>query len=245
VVVVVGTAGQRGNAATVRQTLDPGDAMAHVVLGGRLLYGSDFDGAAAEFAAAQGANHNDAHVLALVAGYSNWLEVSRRPLALLERATRLDPSNSGTLPMVMPVYYFARDYEKTISKFMSRTNLGFFDFLYLAMSHAQLGQTDQALAAADLALEANPLFSAEWGLTHNGPFAPAAAASRALSLDGVDKAGLPLCATWEQLAQEVDVRQLPECEARRAMMLHGFSPMTPDRRQRRSRAAGSRAPSPP
>ena len=101
-----------------------------------------------------------------------------------------------------------------------------------------------AAAAADLVLKANPVFSAEWGLTHNGPFAPAAAANRALYLDGVDKAGLPPCATWEQLAG-VDIRQLPECDARRAMMLHGFSPMAPDRRQRRSRAAGSHASPPP
>ena len=86
--------------------LDPGDAMAHVLLGVRLLYGSDFDGAAAEFAAAQDANQHDADVLALVAGHSNWLEASHRPLELMQRAARLDPSNAGTLPMVMPAAYY-------------------------------------------------------------------------------------------------------------------------------------------
>jgi hypothetical protein len=45
---------------------------------------------------------------------------------------------------------------------------------------------------------------------------PAAAANRALFLDGWRKAGLQLCATAEQLAKDLGIRRLPECEAERA-----------------------------
>jgi hypothetical protein len=45
---------------------------------------------------------------------------------------------------------------------------------------------------------------------------PAAAAERALVLESVAKAGLPMCATPEQLAARPGMRRMPECEAERA-----------------------------
>ena len=35
-------------------------------------------------------------------------------------------------------------------------------------------------------------------------------------LGSIEKAGLPLCATQEQLAKYPDMRRLPQCEAERA-----------------------------
>ncbi len=39
---------------------------------------------------------------------------------------------------------------------------------------------------------------------------------RALYLDGLRRAGLPLCATAEQLARYPGIKPLPECDAERA-----------------------------
>jgi hypothetical protein len=61
-----------------------------------------------------------------------------------------------------------------------------------------------------------PDFSAELELSEEGEFAPAAASNRALYLEGLRKAGLPVCATAEQLAKYPDIKPLPECEAERA-----------------------------
>ena len=64
------------------------------------------------------------------------------------------------------------------------------------------------------------MYSAEWALTYIGGFAPAAAANRALFLDGLGKAGLPICATAQQIADDSAIHRLPECEALRAQETH-------------------------
>jgi hypothetical protein len=61
-----------------------------------------------------------------------------------------------------------------------------------------------------------PDYSAERELGEQREFAPAAAANRALFLEGWRKAGLPVCATAEQLAKYPGIKPLLECEAERA-----------------------------
>ncbi len=171
--------------------LDPSDAMAHVVLGLRWLYANDWDVAAAEFEAALRANPNDPYALALIAGNSTFLEPPARLVGMIERAARLNPFDIGISHMAKLVYFFAGDFKKAIANCKAHGAPSFFDFLYLAMSYGELGMMDEASANAAMVLKAKPEFSAEWILTYQGEFAPAAAANRALLFDGIDKAGLP------------------------------------------------------
>jgi hypothetical protein len=90
------------------------------------------------------------------------------------------------------------------------------DLNILAMSYAQLGRDAEAKEAAALSLQMEPNYSAERELGEQREFAPAAAANRALYLEGRRKAGLPVCATTEQLAKYPHIKRLPECEAERA-----------------------------
>ncbi len=53
--------------------------------------------------------------------------------------------------------------------------------------------------------------------SESGDFAPAATAERALWLDSLAKADLPLCATPEQMAA-LKITPLPECDAERARL---------------------------
>jgi hypothetical protein len=76
-----------------------------------------------------------------------------------------------------------------------------YDLQLLAMSYAQLGRDAEAREAAVQRMQKEPDYSAERELGEEGDFAPAAAANRELYLEGLRKAGLPVCATAEQLAK--------------------------------------------
>ena len=65
-------------------------------------------------------------------------------------------------------------------------------------------------------LEGSPDFSAESYFGIFGDYAPGASAERAQVLESIAKAGLPLCATPDQIAAKPGMRQMPECEAERS-----------------------------
>jgi hypothetical protein len=84
------------------------------------------------------------------------------------------------------------------------------------MSYAQLGRDAEARKTAALSRQMEPDYSAERELGETREFAPAAAANRALYLEGWRKAGLPVCATAKQLVRYPSIKRLPECETERA-----------------------------
>jgi hypothetical protein len=88
--------------------------------------------------------------------------------------------------------------------------------LYNVMIYAQLGVSAELERWRPRLLEEVPDFSAERQLGLFGDYVPDATAERALFLESVAKAGLPVCATPEQLVNEPNMRRLPECEAERA-----------------------------
>jgi len=196
--------------------LDPGDALGHVALGLRYGYAGDFDRNAAEFDTALRANFNDPDALSLIGGQLPWLEPPGRAVELVERAQRLNPLASKISHMSKLAYYFAGDFEKAIAKCKAHGDLNFFDYEYLALSYGELGRLDEARANTALVLRLRPLFSGEWALTYLGEFAPAAAVNRALFLDGLTKAGLPHCATAQQIAANPGIKHLAECDAARS-----------------------------
>jgi hypothetical protein len=60
-------------------------------------------------------------------------------------------------------------------------------------------------------------FSWELSVAESGDFSPAAKEERALWVDSLAKAGLPLCATAEQM-ERLKIKALPECQAGRAKL---------------------------
>jgi TolB-like protein/DNA-binding SARP family transcriptional activator len=204
------------NEAQAAVALDPGDAMGHVALGMRYGYANEFDRSAAEFDTALRANFNDPDALGLIGGNLSWLEPPGRAVELVERAQRLNPYASKISHMSKLAYFYAGDFEKSIAKCMAHGDLSFFDYLYLAMNYGELGKSEEANANAAEVLHLNPQFSAEWMFTYNGEFAPAAAVNQALFLHGLAKAGLPHCATAEQIAADPGIKHLAECDTERS-----------------------------
>jgi TolB-like protein/class 3 adenylate cyclase/Flp pilus assembly protein TadD len=197
--------------------LDPSDAMAHVCLGRYYSYVGDYDRQRAELETALQLEPNNPDVLINAGRDLSWLEPPGRAVALVERAFRLNPHPPASYyTHAKHPYYYARQFEKAIAVIKAKGDQPHGgDLNVLAMSYAQLGRDDEARQAATLSRQLED-WSAERELGATREFAPAAAANRALFLDGWRKAGLQLCATAEQLAEDQGIERLPECEAERA-----------------------------
>jgi predicted Zn-dependent protease len=160
---------------------------------------------------------NPNHVLAvtLIGGNLPYLERSGRAVQLVERAMRLNPRNRPVIGhMSKLAYYFAGQFEKSISEVHLRDDLSLYDFMFLALAHAELGQDEEASNASAEMLKLRADRSAELFLAE-AEFAPAATLNRALFLDGWKKAGLPYCATAEQLLKHPKFIPLKECDIER------------------------------
>jgi TolB-like protein/DNA-binding SARP family transcriptional activator len=196
--------------------LDPGDAMGHALLGLRYGYANDFARNLLEFNIALNANLNDPDALSMIGGQLAWVEPPGRAVALVERAQRLNPFASKISHMSKLAYYFAGNFETAVASCNAHGERNFFDYEFLAMSYGELGRPQEAKSNAAEVLRLKPQFSAEWALTYLGEFAPAAAANRDLFLDGLAKAGLPICATAQQVTADPGIKRLRECDAERS-----------------------------
>jgi TolB-like protein/class 3 adenylate cyclase len=198
--------------------LDPSDAMAHVCLGRYYSYVNDYDRQLAELDKALQLEPNNPDVLINAGRDLSWLEPPGRAVGLVERAFRLNPHPPASYYIhAKHPYYYARQFEKAVAVIKAKGDQPHGgDLNVLAMSYAQLGRDAEARQAAALSRQLEPDYSAERELGETREFAPAAAANRALYLEGWRKAGLPVCATAEQLAKYPSIKRLPECEAERA-----------------------------
>lgn len=197
--------------------LDPSDAMAHVCLGRYYSYINDYDRQRAELEKALQLEPDNPDVLINVGRDLSWLEPPGRAVGLVERAFRLNPHPPASYyTHAKHPYYYARQFEKAIAVIKAKGDQPHGgDLNVLAMSYAQLGRDDEARQAATLSKQLED-WSAERELGATREFAPAAAANRALFLDGWRKAGLQVCATAEQLSKDLGIKRIPECEAERA-----------------------------
>lgn len=161
-------------------------------------------------------NPNDADVLATAGFILPKLGQPERGLELIERAVRLNPHYPDWDNAALLVAYFHnRRFEKTIEVLDRKRNRSpVLDPLARAMSQAQLGQLDEVEASVAQLLDDQPDWSAERHLSGSGNYARAI--ERDLFLDSVAKAGLPLCATREQLADHPDIAPLDVCRQQRA-----------------------------
>src|SRR5688572_28862738 len=91
-------------------------------------------------------------------------------------------------------------------------NPGLAQVMNAAMIYAQLGRAADVERWRSRLLARAPDASAEFYFDLIGEFVPAATAQRALVIESLVKAGLPRCATPEQLADKPGMRRMPECE---------------------------------
>jgi hypothetical protein len=136
---------------------------------------------------------------------------------LLDGALRLDP---GSLDrhrwLQVSVYFYARRFEEAASAAEASTVLDVVELARHTMIYAQLGRPADLERWRSRLLKEAPDFSTERLFDITCCYTPAAAAERALVLESVAKAGLPMCATPEQLAAKPGMRRMPKCEAERA-----------------------------
>jgi adenylate cyclase len=202
-------------AAQAAVSLDPADGRAHAVLGTYHMYLGEFDPGLVEYDKALSLNPNDAEVLREVASNLPWLGKPEQALEIIERSMRLNPYyDESYYNPVRSACYFTGQYERAIATIKKKKEVGFFDQLFLTMSHAQLGQEGAAAHAAAELLQRDPDHSAEQFISNTGGFARDVELN--LFLDGHRKAGLPVCTTEAQLATYPDMKRLPQCDAERA-----------------------------
>jgi TolB-like protein len=159
----------------------------------------------------------DALLMAEVANEMPWAGQTARGVELLDHALRLDPASAGEYGFAQVwVYFHARRFEEAAAAVEAIDNPDTARMMNAAMIYAQLGRTADLERWRSRLLARAPDASAEFYFTLFGEFVPDATAERALVIESLVKAGLPRCATAEQLARRPDMRRMPECEAERA-----------------------------
>jgi TolB-like protein/class 3 adenylate cyclase/tetratricopeptide (TPR) repeat protein len=203
------------DAAKKAVALDPLDGEAHMVLGWYYLYTRDIERAHAEIEKAIDLNPNDADTLIHAAGVLSWFGEPERAVEIAERAMRLNPHFPDLYyGPARDAYFHAGYFEKALLASNTRQSISFWDLVYRPLSYAQLDRKEEAATAAAELLEREPEYSAEKFLSDNGTYARDTELN--LFLDSHEKAGLPLCATEEQLAKHPEMHRLEQCEGERA-----------------------------
>jgi class 3 adenylate cyclase/TolB-like protein len=187
---------------------DPAYPWARLTLGIGYQYTGDQRGVA-ELGRAAELAPGIADLLAEVAANLPWLGEPERAVELIERAVRLKP-NADYRWIQGNVYFFARRFADAAAVVERMNSPDRWAMRTAVLSYAQLGQTDDLERWRERLGESWPDYSAELNLA-TGDFGSGATAERSLFLDSVARAGLPLCATPEQLAQNPDIKRLPEC----------------------------------
>jgi hypothetical protein len=161
----------------------------------------------------------DALLMVMVASELPWTGQTARAVDLLERALRLDPGSTDRHRWIqVGVYFYAPRFEAAAAAIDDTAweTLAMSDLAKYVMIYAQLGRPADLERWRSRLLTKVPDFSTEHLLDFTGAYMPAAVAERALVLESIAKAGLPMCATPEQLAAKPGMRRMAECEAKRA-----------------------------
>ena len=192
--------------------LDPYDGEAHMIVAINYNISGDFERAHAEFERGLDLAPNDADLLLQCA----WMFPSQgdpqRALMMAEEAIRLNPIypawyNRG----LTEAYYYAGEFDKALAAARRVQNPQEWNDIFLAAINGQLGRQADAAAAAATVRKLDPEFSAEAWVYDPAVFT-ARDTELKLILDGVRKAGLPVCATETYLQSHKDVKPLPDCE---------------------------------
>ncbi len=187
--------------------LDPYDGEAHMVLGYAYRMLNDYEHATHELDRGLELQPNSPDLLMLYVENLPMLGNPQKGVELAERAIRLNPNYPAWyLYGLHRVYYFAGEFEKALAAARQAQELS---GPLLAAIYGQLGRNAEAAEGATNVLKLDPDWSAERDISDTGAFARQAELD--LYLDGIRKAGLPVCASATALQQRPEMNRLPIC----------------------------------
>ena len=195
--------------------LDPNDGESHLVLATAYAYAGKLDKVAPELDRAEALSPNNADVKLLVAWELPYIGKPEHAAQLADEAVRLNPNypdwyNQG----LRHVYFFARQFEKSLDATKRIREPFALDYAFLAMSNAYLGHDADAKSAAAEVLRLDLGWSAEQWISSQGGFARDEESN--LFADGAKKAGLPMCASEATLKAQSNLLRLKACNQERA-----------------------------
>ena len=194
--------------------LDPYDGEAHMVLGYAYRMLNDHERATPELDRGLELQPNSPDLLMLYVENLPMLGNPQKGVELAERAIRLNPNYPAWyLYGLHRVYYFAGEFEKALAAARQAPGLS---GPLLAAIYGHLGRNAEAAEGAANVLKLDPDWSAERDISDTGAFARQAELD--LYLDGIRKAGLPVCASATALQQRPEMKRLPICEQARAAL---------------------------
>jgi TolB-like protein/class 3 adenylate cyclase/Tfp pilus assembly protein PilF len=198
-------------AANKAVALDPNDGEAHMVLGEGYVFLGDYARAAPELDRGLELHPNSADLLMIYAETLPSLGNPQKGVELVERAVRLNPNYPAWyISILRSVYYFAGEYDKALAAALRLQNPVAADFALLAAIHGQLRNSEDAAKAAAKVLELDRDWSAERYINDRGSFARQTELD--LYLDGIRKAGLPICASEVYRSKQPDLKRLAACQ---------------------------------
>ena len=146
--------------------LDDSVPVGHAALGDAYLWTKRYERAVAEFERALSLNPNDADGYRHLAGVLTWAGRPEEALVQIRKAMRLNPNHPFIYLWELGHAYFVMEwYEEAIEALTSlkERNPDFWPaYVYLAASHARLGQMDAARAELAETLKLNPGLDLAW-----------------------------------------------------------------------------------
>jgi adenylate cyclase len=178
--------------ATMAIERDDDQPWGHWALAGYYMYGGQHDRAISEFQKALELNPNDADVLTDFGWCLSYVGRAEEGLELAQKAMRINPRYPEYWMMQLgQIYFDARQYQEAITTLEGLRALDTISIrLYLAASHAALGQGAKARGAIDRALKLDPLATlTRWTSAELAPYKDPKDLEH--FRDGLRKAGLP------------------------------------------------------
>jgi adenylate cyclase len=182
-----------------------------MVLGEGYVFLGDYERAAPELDRGLELHPNSADLLMIYAETLPSLGNPKKGVEWVERAIRLNPNYPAWyISILRSVYYFSAEFEKALAAARRLQNPVAADYALLGAIYGQLGQTSEAAKAAAKVLELDPDWSAERFINDRGSFARQSELD--LYLDGIRKAGLPICTSEAYMNKQADIKRLAVCQ---------------------------------
>jgi Tfp pilus assembly protein PilF len=199
--------------------LDPTDGETQLVLGHAFAYRGMADQALDQFAKAEALAPNNADLLILIAWYLPPVGQPERAVALAEKALTLNPNypswyNQG----LRYVYFFGRQFDKTVKYSRLVKDPFAADYAFLAAANAMLDNMADARAAAPQVARLDPNWSVEKYLSDGGGYPDDTAM---LFVEGARKAGVRACAPADEVSSTPNFVPIKACDAERGRQAAG------------------------
>jgi TolB-like protein len=203
---------QQGACMVRALALDPNDALTCFFMGSYLTLKGDGEAGDRYYQRALELGPNNADVLVLLAWAWSYSATPERGAEMADRAIRLNPHypfwwNSA----LTRAYFHVRAFEKAYTFAKSMGAAAPNEAAMLAMTAARLGRREEAARAAESVARMDPDWTVEGMYSFYLPSRPAQ-----LLVESAVLAGLPVCMTVAQLADNKGAARLQECDAVRA-----------------------------